>query len=148
MEQFIIEGGQPLRGSMRPSGNKNAALPLLAACLLTDSPVILHNVPAIRDVQAMRKLMVDLGVTIEALDPGGHTLRIQANGLRKAELDPELCKAIRASILLAGPLLARLNHAEVPQPGGDVIGRRRVDTHFQAFDGLGASIEFHGHVVL
>ena len=112
MEQFIIEGGRPLNGTVRPSGNKNSALPLLAACMLTDRPVVLRNVPAIRDVLAMRKLLLDLGATIEEIEPG--TLRIQAAALRKAELDPDLCKAIRASILLAGPLLARLGHIELP----------------------------------
>lgn len=146
MDQFIIEGGHPLKGTVRPSGNKNAALPLLAACLLTDSPVTLHNVPAIRDVAAMRKILLDLGTTIEELDP--HTLRLTSTGLRKTQLDPELCKAIRASLLLAGPLLARLGHVELPQAGGDAIGRRRVDTHFQAFDALGATLSFNGHATL
>jgi len=146
LDQFIIEGGHPLRGTVRPSGNKNAALPLLAACLLTDSPVILHNVPDIRDVQAMRKILIDVGVKIEELDP--HTLRLQAAGINKTVLDPELCKAMRASLLLAGPLLARLGSVELPQAGGDVIGRRRVDTHFQAFDGLGATVSFNGHTII
>lgn len=146
MEQFIIEGGRPLQGSVRPSGNKNAALPLLAAALLTDGPVVLHNVPAIRDVHAMRKLLLDLGAVIEELSP--HTLRIRASELRKTELNPDLCKAIRASLLLAGPLLARSGHVELPVPGGDVIGRRRVDTHFQAFDALGASVDFNGRFKL
>ena len=139
MEQFIIEGGRPLNGTVRPSGNKNSALPLLAACMLTDRPVVLRNVPAIRDVLAMRKLLLDLGATIEEIEPG--TLRIQAAALRKAELDPDLCKAIRASILLAGPLLARLGHIELPPPGGDVIGRRRVYTHLLALQALGAEVE-------
>jgi UDP-N-acetylglucosamine 1-carboxyvinyltransferase len=146
LEQFIIEGGRPLQGSVRPSGNKNAALPLLAAALLTDGPVVLHNVPAIRDVHAMRKLLLDLGAVIEELSP--HTLRIRASELRKTELNPDLCKAIRASLLLAGPLLARSGHVELPVPGGDVIGRRRVDTHFQAFDALGASVDFNGRFKL
>jgi len=137
--QFIIEGGHPLSGTVRPSGNKNSALPLLAACMLTDQPVVLHNVPVIRDVLAMRTLLLDLGATIEETAPG--TLRIQAASLRKTELDPDLCKAIRASILLAGPLLARLGHIELPPPGGDVIGRRRVDTHLQALQALGAEVE-------
>ncbi len=141
MEQFIIEGGRPLNGTVRPSGNKNSALPLLAACMLTDQPVVLRNVPAIRDVLAMRKLLLDLGATIEEIEPG--TLRVQAASLRKAELDPDLCKAIRASILLAGPLLARLGHIELPPPGGDVIGRRRVDTHLAALQALGAEVEYN-----
>jgi UDP-N-acetylglucosamine 1-carboxyvinyltransferase len=146
LDQFIIEGGHPLTGAMRPSGNKNAALPLLAASLLTDGPVILHNVPVIRDVLAMRKLLLDLGAEIEEIQP--HSLRIRAVNLRKTELDAELCKAIRASLLLAGPLLARLGHVELPPPGGDFIGRRRVDTHFQAFDALGADVNFNGRVTL
>jgi UDP-N-acetylglucosamine 1-carboxyvinyltransferase len=138
LEQYIIDGGRPLNGTVRPSGNKNSALPLLAACLLTAEPVILRNVPDIRDVQAMRRLLLDLGVTIEELEP--QTLRINAAALRKTELDPALCRAIRASILLAGPLLARLGHIELPPPGGDVIGRRRVDTHLLALEALGATI--------
>ena len=144
MEQFIIEGGHPLNGTVRPSGNKNSALPLLAACMLTDQPVVLRNVPAIRDVQAMRKLLLDLGATIEETAPG--TLRVQAASLRKTELDPDLCKAIRASILLAGPLLARLGHIELPPPGGDVIGRRRLDTHLLALQALGAEVEYNARL--
>ncbi len=144
MEQFIIEGGRPLNGTVRPSGNKNSALPLLAACMLTDQPVVLRNVPAIRDVLAMRTLLLDLGATIDEIEPG--TLRIQAASLRKAELDPDLCKAIRASILLAGPLLARLGHIELPPPGGDVIGRRRLDTHLLALQALGAEVEYNARL--
>ncbi len=139
MEQFIIEGNQPLSGTVIPGGNKNAALPLLAASLLTDQPLVLHNIPNIRDVQIMCKLVADLGVDITRLDE--HTLRLQANRLRKTNLDADLCRDIRASVLLAGPALARLGHVELPPPGGDVIGRRRLDTHFLAFKKMGAEME-------
>jgi UDP-N-acetylglucosamine 1-carboxyvinyltransferase len=139
MEQFIIEGNQPLSGTVTPSGNKNAALPLLAASLLTDQPLVLRNIPNIRDVQTMCKLVADLGVDITRLDE--HTLRLQANRVRKTDLDADLCRDIRASILLAGPALARLGHVELPPPGGDVIGRRRLDTHFLAFKKMGAEME-------
>ncbi|MBP7686649.1 MAG: UDP-N-acetylglucosamine 1-carboxyvinyltransferase [Thermoflexales bacterium] len=142
MEQFIIQGGQPLNGTVTPSGNKNAALPLIAATLLTDQPVILRNLPRIRDVQTMMKLVADLGVTITEIDR--HTVQFQATDLKKTELDRDLCREIRASILLAGPLLARLKSVELPPPGGDVIGRRRVDTHFLAFHKLGAEIHIDG----
>jgi len=138
MEKFIIQGGIPLSGEVIPSGNKNAALPMLAACLLTEQPVVLHNVPAIRDVQAMRELIESLGVKIENIDE--HSLRIQASNIRPADLDPDLCKQIRASILLAGPMIARSGELALPPPGGDVIGRRRVDTHILALSALGAEV--------
>lgn len=138
MEAFIIEGGHPLRGSIRAAGNKNAALPIVAAALLTDEPVTLTNVPAIRDVETMLALVAHLGVEIERLGPG--VVRLQAEDVRTVELDQELCTRIRASILLAGPLLARWGEAIVPPPGGDVIGRRRLDTHIHAFARLGAEI--------
>ena len=140
MEQFVIEGGNPIGGTITASGNKNAALPLIAASLLTDQPVILHNVPRIRDVSTMLKLVGDLGVAIDDMDDG-HTIRLQAANLHKATLNADLCREIRASILLAGPLLARLRNVELPPPGGDIIGRRRVDTHFLAFTALGTQIE-------
>jgi UDP-N-acetylglucosamine 1-carboxyvinyltransferase len=139
MEQLIIEGHTPLSGTVVPSGNKNAALPLLAASLLTDQPLTLRNVPDIRDVQTMCKLLSDLGVDVAEVEP--HTLRLQANRVRKTDLDADLCRDIRASILLAGPALARLGHVELPPPGGDIIGRRRLDTHFLAFRKLGAEME-------
>lgn len=138
MEQFVIQGGQPLTGVVVPSGNKNAALPLIAATLLTDQPVILRNLPRIRDVRTMLKLVADLGVSVTELDR--HTFQLQARDLKKTQLDRELCRDIRASILLAGPMLARLKSVELPPPGGDVIGRRRVDTHFLAFSKLGADV--------
>ena len=138
MEAFVIEGGRPLSGTIRAAGNKNAALPIIAGALLAEEPVTLTNVPAIRDVETMLELVADLGVEVDA-GGDGH-VRIHAAGLRKHELDEELCTRIRASILLAGPLLARLGEAIVPPPGGDVIGRRRLDTHIHAFAKLGAQI--------
>jgi len=141
MDRFIIEGGIPLHGEVTPSGNKNAALPLLAACVLTDQPVILHNIPQIKDVLNMRSLLESLGVEFENLN--GHTWRVQAHEIRPADLDPDLCKKIRTSLLLAGPMLARAGGMVLPPPGGDVIGRRRVDTHILAFKALGAHAEYN-----
>ena len=140
MEEFVIEGGEPLHGEVTPSGNKNAALPLLAACLLTDEPVVLHNVPQIRDVLAMRKLIESLGAQVEELD--GNTWRITTRELAASHLDPDLCRRIRASILIAGPVLARAGGLRLPPPGGDVIGRRRLDTHILALRALGAKITY------
>lgn len=140
MEKFIIRGGYPLAGEVTPAGNKNAALPLLASCLLTEEPVILHNMPSIRDVHSMIALLKGLGVTIEEISD--HTLRIQAENLRPADLNPDQCRRIRASILLAGPMLARSGYLQLPPPGGDVIGRRRVDTHTLALKALGAQADY------
>ena len=140
MQKFHIVGGIPLKGEMTPSGNKNAALPILAATLMTDEPVILHNVPNIRDVIDMRKLVASLGVEIK--DLGGGSWRIAARSVRPADLDPELCRRIRASILLAGPMLARTGGFHLPPPGGDVIGRRRLDTHNLALKALGAEVKY------
>ncbi|KAF0112497.1 MAG: UDP-N-acetylglucosamine 1-carboxyvinyltransferase [Chloroflexi bacterium] len=140
MDKFIIEGGTPLHGEVTPGGNKNAALPLLAACLLTEEPVILRNVPNIQDVHTMRKLILSLGVTIDDLDTG--VWKIHSKVVRPTDLDPDLCRKIRASILLAGPMVARSGELQLPPPGGDVIGRRRVDTHLLALKKLGASIQY------
>lgn len=140
MDKFIIQGKVPLSGEVTPSGNKNSALPLLAACTLTDEPVILHNIPQIKDVQAMRSLLESLGVEIDALE--NHTWRLHARRLRPSTLDPEVCQRIRASILIAGPMVARAGELRLPPPGGDVIGRRRVDTHILALQALGAQVEF------
>jgi UDP-N-acetylglucosamine 1-carboxyvinyltransferase len=140
MEKFIIEGGHPLHGEVTPAGNKNAALPLLAACLLTDEPIIFTNVPDIMDVKNMRLLLESLGVEFTSLAP--HSWKVQAKEVRPANLDPDLCRKIRASILLAGPMTARSGELELPPPGGDVIGRRRVDTHFLALRRLGAEVVF------
>jgi UDP-N-acetylglucosamine 1-carboxyvinyltransferase len=140
MEEFVIEGGIPLQGTVTPSGNKNAALPLLAACLLTEEPVVLRNIPQIRDVLAMRRLLESLGSSIEELD--ANSWRITTRNLTTAHLDPELCRRIRASILIAGPVVARTGSLQLPPPGGDVIGRRRLDTHILALRGLGATIKY------
>lgn len=141
MDEFVIEGGVPLKGEVTPSGNKNAALPLLAACLLSEEPVTLHNVPQIRDVLAMRKLIESLGSVVEELD--AHTWRITTRELVASHLDPDLCRRIRASILIAGPVLARAGGLLLPPPGGDVIGRRRLDTHILALRALGADISYN-----
>lgn len=140
MEEFVIDGGIPLHGEVTPSGNKNAALPLLAACLLTDEPVVLRNVPQIRDVLAMRKLIESLGAVVEDVDL--HTWRITTKELIASHLDPDLCRRIRASILIAGPVLARAGGLRLPPPGGDVIGRRRLDTHILALKALGAKVTY------
>jgi len=138
LEAFVIDGGRPLNGTIRVAGNKNAALPIVAACLLTGEPVTLRNVPLITDVETMLELVADLGVDVEQSGP--NEVRIHANEISKHDLDEELCSKIRASILLAGPLLARDGEAIVPPPGGDVIGRRRLDTHIHALARLGADI--------
>ncbi len=140
MEQFIIEGGAPLTGVVRPAGNKNAALPLLAASLLTAEPIVLHNVPDIRDVHAMRDIVCELGMQVEPL--GAHTWRLHTPRLSGQMPSPDLCRRIRASMLVAGPMLARHGEIQLPLPGGDVIGRRRLDTHLLALEGLGAKIDF------
>jgi UDP-N-acetylglucosamine 1-carboxyvinyltransferase len=142
MEKFVIEGRVPLSGTIAASGSKNAALPLVSACLLTDEPLILHNVPAIADVRVQGQLLRETGVTIDELD--AHTWRLQARDVSRPELDPALCRQVRTSILLAGPMLGRLGQVELPPPGGDVIGRRRLDTHILALEGLGAQISFDG----
>lgn len=141
MEEFVIKGGIPLKGEITPSGNKNAALPLLAACLLTAEPVILHNIPQIRDVLAMRKLIENLGAVVEEMD--ATTWRITTRDLSASHLDPDLCRRIRASILIAGPVVARAGEIRLPPPGGDVIGRRRLDTHILALRALGADISYN-----
>lgn len=142
MEKFIIEGGRPLSGTVTPSGNKNAALPLLAATLLTDEPVTLHNLPSIGDVATMGELLSDVGVSIDKLD--ANTWRVHARDICTSELSPELFGLIRGSITLAGPMLARTGMVRLPRPGGDVIGRRRVDTHFLALSALGAEVDTDG----
>jgi UDP-N-acetylglucosamine 1-carboxyvinyltransferase len=140
MESFVIKGGQPLSGTIRPAGNKNAALPIVAASLLADEPVLLRNVPRILDVETMLELVASTGATVER--PGPNEVRIDPRGLRRASLDPVLCTRIRASVLLAAPLVARTGHCLLPPPGGDVIGRRRLDTHLLAFRSLGVHASF------
>ncbi|HAE85324.1 MAG TPA: UDP-N-acetylglucosamine 1-carboxyvinyltransferase [Anaerolineaceae bacterium] len=141
MDKFIIHGGKPLTGSMIPSGNKNAALPLMAACLLTEEPIVLHNMPNITDTQTMRKLMESLGVQVRQVDASSY--EFVAKDIRASDLDPDLCQQIRASILLAGPMLGRSGDLLLPPPGGDVIGRRRVDTHILALNKLGATFSYN-----
>jgi UDP-N-acetylglucosamine 1-carboxyvinyltransferase len=139
MPKLIVEGGHPLRGTIRPAGNKNAALPIIAACLLTDEEVILENVPEIRDVKTLLDLLSTLGAETEWI--AKNTVRVRACNISASELDAEAAARIRASILLAGPMLARVGRMVLPPPGGDVIGRRRVDTHFLALAKLGAVVE-------
>ena len=139
MPKFVVDGGLPLRGKIKPAGNKNAALPIVAACLLTDEEVILENVPEIRDVKTLLNLLTVLGAETEWIGP--NTVRVRAQNLNVSELDPEAAARIRASILLAGPMLARVGRMMLPPPGGDVIGRRRVDTHFLALSRLGAVVQ-------
>jgi UDP-N-acetylglucosamine 1-carboxyvinyltransferase len=139
VQKLVIEGGQPLSGTIVPAGNKNAALPCIAAALLTEEEVVLENVPRIRDVDAMLALLENLGVTIEWRDD--HELVLNASGVDHQDVDMELSGKIRASFLLAGPLLARFGRAEMPPPGGDVIGRRRLDPHLDAFTALGANVD-------
>jgi UDP-N-acetylglucosamine 1-carboxyvinyltransferase len=141
-DAFVIEGSQPLSGRIRAAGNKNGALPILAACLLADEPVTLTNVPRIRDVDTMLELLSDLGA--DAGWTGPNEVRIETANVAKSAPDPSLCRKIRASFLLAGPLLARFGRATMPPPGGDVIGRRRLDPHIHAFAELGASIDVGG----
>jgi UDP-N-acetylglucosamine 1-carboxyvinyltransferase len=142
MESFVIEGAQPLNGQIEAAGNKNGALPILAACLLTEEPVVLENVPRIRDVETMVELIAELGAEIEWT--AHNEVRVHAAELTSCELDARLASRIRASFLLAGPLLARVRRASVPPPGGDVIGRRRLDPHIHALAELGARIEMNG----
>src|SRR4051812_16789840 len=138
-ESFVIEGGRSLHGRIQAAGNKNGALPILAASLLTSEPVTLRNVPRIADVETMLELLNDVGA--EAEWTGANEVRVHAADVAKQELDEELCSRMRASFLLAGPLLSRLGAVSVPPPGGDVIGRRRLDPHIHAFAELGAEVE-------
>jgi UDP-N-acetylglucosamine 1-carboxyvinyltransferase len=136
--KYVVEGGHRISGTIEPAGNKNAALPIIAAALLTEHPVLLENVPRIRDTETLVELIRSVGASAEWRQR--NTLAIHAKAIRAADLDPALCARIRASILLAGPLLARCGEVTLPPPGGDVIGRRRLDTHFLAFEQLGASV--------
>lgn len=135
---FAVTGGRPLKGTIRPAGNKNAALPILAATLLADGPCRIDNVPHIRDVETMVALLAHLGAVVEWTGP--NSVSVDTRRAEPRELDPGLCARIRASILLAGPMLARFGRVSLPPPGGDVIGRRRVDTHFLALERLGAEV--------
>jgi UDP-N-acetylglucosamine 1-carboxyvinyltransferase len=147
MEKFVIEGGVPLSGTITAAGNKNGALPILAACVLTEDEVVLHNVPQIRDVEAMLELLEAMGVRIERRE--GHTIALcAADVAQDAVVDKSAAERIRASFLLAGPLLARFGRALMPPPGGDVIGRRRLDPHLDAFRALGATYEHDREIQL
>ncbi|HMC50352.1 MAG TPA: UDP-N-acetylglucosamine 1-carboxyvinyltransferase [Solirubrobacterales bacterium] len=139
MEKFIIQGGVPLSGEVTVVGNKNAALPILAACLLTEEELLLHRVPRIRDTEAQLALLEQLGVA--AAWVADNSVRLCAKGVTDVSVDEELSKQIRASFLLAGPLLARFGEARMPPPGGDFIGRRRLDAHLDAFKDLGARVD-------
>ncbi|NLX26866.1 MAG: UDP-N-acetylglucosamine 1-carboxyvinyltransferase [Lentisphaerae bacterium] len=141
MAKFIIQGGEPIRGAFHPRGNKNAVLPMLAACVLTDQPLVLDNVPLIDDVRIMLQLLEGIGVDVTLC---GHTLTLCAEHLKTTHLDQTLCAKVRTSILLAGSLAARHGGAVIYPPGGDVIGRRRLDTHFYGLGRLGVDIESSG----
>ena len=139
MEKFIIQGGVPLSGEIVPAGNKNAALPILAACLLTDEELVIGNVPKIRDVESMLGLLERLGVKVAWT--GDNEVKLQADSISGTEVDEELANRIRASFLVAGPLLARFGQVKMPPPGGDTIGRRRLDAHLDAFRDMGAKAD-------
>jgi UDP-N-acetylglucosamine 1-carboxyvinyltransferase len=141
MGTFLVEGGRRLQGRIRPAGNKNAALPCLAATVLASEPVTLENVPRIRDVETFLKIVESLGAEVRW--SATNEVTVNAAGVRTDAVDADLARRIRASLLLAGPLLARFGHVELPPPGGDVIGRRRMDTHFLAFEALGASVSLN-----
>ena len=138
MGTFVVEGGHRLDGRIRPAGNKNAALPCLAATVLAREPVTLDNVPRIRDVETFLEIVSSMGASVEWNGPNEVT--IDASGVETGAIDGELARVIRASVLLAGPMLARFGHVRLPPPGGDIIGRRRMDTHFLAFEALGAHV--------
>jgi UDP-N-acetylglucosamine 1-carboxyvinyltransferase len=144
VDAFVIEGSRRLSGTIRAAGNKNGALPIIAACLLADGPVALSNVPRIRDVDTMLDLLADLGA--DASWTGLNEVSVDARGASKSAPDEGLCSKIRASFLLAGPLLARFGRASMPPPGGDVIGRRRLDPHLHAFNELGAVMDLTGRL--
>ncbi len=144
MAKFIIEGGHPISGTITPKGNKNAALPAIAATLLTDEKVVLRNIPHIGDVLTMLQILERLGGKVRWIEE--EAVEIDNSGVRTTSLDPELCHKIRASLLFAGPMLARYGHVNVPPPGGDVIGRRRVDTHLLAFRKLGAEVSLDRNI--
>jgi UDP-N-acetylglucosamine 1-carboxyvinyltransferase len=146
MEKFVIEGGAPLSGTMVPAGNKNGALPILAAAVLTEDEVVIGNVPRIRDVDAMLAILSAIGVSVDWRGP--NEVALCAAGVHDVQIAPELAEQIRASFLLAGPLLARFHRAVMPPPGGDVIGRRRLDPHLDAFRAMGATVECAREIVL
>jgi UDP-N-acetylglucosamine 1-carboxyvinyltransferase len=142
MSTFEIEGGVPLRGTVRASGNKNAILPIIAACILTDQEMVLDNVPDIIDVRHMLELIVEIGGRVER---SGERVSIQVASVKSSEVSRALCNKVRTSILCVAPLLHRLGKARVYPPGGDVIGRRRLDTHFYGLQKLGATVTIDSH---
>ena len=142
MYEYRIEGGFPIKGTIKASGNKNAALPCIAASLLTPEEVILNNIPDIEDVSVMLEVLKSLGASVKK--SGQNSWKIKAEKIERSEISVEYSSKIRASILFAGPLLARTGKAFLPPPGGDVIGRRRVDTHFLALSELGARVSIDG----
>jgi UDP-N-acetylglucosamine 1-carboxyvinyltransferase len=142
LSSLIVRGGKPLSGEIRPSGNKNAALPMLCAAVLTDEPVVIHNVPSIKDVLTLVDLLRAMGAAVTWPEP--NTIRIDASGVNEGELPYAEASRIRGSLLLAGPMLARCGRVVLPPPGGDVIGRRRVDTHVMALEALGATFHING----
>lgn len=146
MESFIIEGNAPLKGVVTPGGNKNAAFPLISAALLTDQPVTLHNLPNIGDVRTMLNIVEDLGVEVTRHD--AHNVTLRAGQLRKTTPDPDRFAKMRGALVLMGSLLAREGEVRLSQPGGDQIGRRRVDTHIMALQALGARFDYNGNFVL
>lgn len=142
MEKFVIEGGHALNGTVRPGGSKNEVLPCLAATLLSEQPVTLHNVPRIADVEVMMDIIHELGGDVQWVS--AHSVTVNAAGVSSGVVPEAQARRLRASILLAGPLLARFGHVELAPPGGDVIGRRRLDTHFLGFLALGATVQTDG----
>ena len=146
MEKFVIHGGAPLSGTVVPAGNKNGALAILAASVLTDAELVLGNVPRIRDVDAMLEILAGLGVRVQWR--GDHELTLCGADADAKAIEPALGEQIRASFLLAGPLLARFGRAEMPPPGGHFIGRRRLDPHIDGFEALGAVCDYDGGFVL
>ena len=139
MEKFVVEGPAQLQGIFTPQGNKNEALPLIAAAILTDKPVVLNNIPRIVDVDNLLKLVEHIGVEVEFLSD--HSVRLQTKTIKSVELPPEIVARLRGAITLAGPLLARAGEVVISKPGGDKIGRRRIDTHLLVFKNLGAKID-------
>ncbi|MFT5240087.1 MAG: UDP-N-acetylglucosamine 1-carboxyvinyltransferase [Candidatus Promineifilaceae bacterium] len=141
MARFIIRGGRRISGRHRALGNKNAALPMLVASLLTDEPVTLTNLPRIKDVHTTLEMLSELGVTVSLR---GHTVTLQANRVRKRRVSAELCSRVRSAILLSGPMAARFGWVQLHPPGGDLIGRRPIDTHIRALEALGIKVDDRG----
>lgn len=139
MDSFVIEGGVPLSGKIRPSGNKNEALPAIAAALLTDEPVVLDNIPDILDVRVMLEICSAMGSEVTWIGP--NRVQLHTPQLTTTEVPVELARRVRASILFAGPIVARAGAVDLPPPGGDVIGRRRLDTHFDGLERMGAGLQ-------